>query len=142
MYASINYRDRRILWQEVTVLIDHGYPSIVVGDLNYIDGPDEKREGRPFVEDIESREFGDFLHSGGLVDLGFVGPRFTRYNNRNGGARVWERIDSIFVMATWIHCNPAHLIHHLSRIASNYWPLFLTTDYSTFYRSPFRFEKF
>lgn len=64
------------MW-EVTAFVDQGFPSIVVGDFNYIVGPNEKRGGRLFVEDIGSKEFGEFLHSNGLVDLDFVGPIFT-----------------------------------------------------------------
>lgn len=100
MYISINYRDRKTLWQEVTALIDQGLPSIVVGDFNCIDGPEKKRRGQPFMEDIGSREFGNFLYSNGLVDLGFVGPRFTWCNNRNRGTIVWEGIDRVFAMAS------------------------------------------
>lgn len=78
----------RTLWLEVTALIDQDFSLVIVGDFNCVDGPDEKRGRRPFVEDIKSREFGDFLHSNGLVDLDFVSLRFTWSNNKNGGARV------------------------------------------------------
>lgn len=58
-------------------MIDQGIPFIIVGDFNSIDGPLEKRGGRPFMDDIKSREFKDFLWSNGLVDLDFTSPRFT-----------------------------------------------------------------
>lgn len=83
-------------------MIDQGFPSIVSSDFNYIDGPEEKREGWLFMEDTGSREFAKFLHSNGMVDLSFVGLRFTLYNNWIGGARVWERIYYVFAMANWI----------------------------------------
>lgn len=54
------------------------------------------------MEDIGSRKFGEFLHFNDLVDLSFLGPRFTCHNNRLGGARAWRRIDHVFVMASWI----------------------------------------
>lgn len=58
-------------------MIDEGFPSIIVSDFNCIDRPEEKRGGWPFVEDTVLRKFGEFLHSNGLVDLGFMGLIFT-----------------------------------------------------------------
>lgn len=74
VYASTDYKERRILWDEVIALVDQDIPTMVVGDLNCINQPKDKRSGRPYVEDIGSREFGNFLHSNGLMDLGFMGP--------------------------------------------------------------------
>lgn len=47
------------------------------------------------MEDIGSREFDEFLHFNGIIDLDFVGQRFTWDNNRRGGPGVWEGIDCI-----------------------------------------------
>lgn len=69
-------------------LIEQGIPMIMARGFNCVLGPEDKRSSRPFVEDIGSREFGNFLQSNGLVDLGFAGPRNTWYNNRSGVARV------------------------------------------------------
>ena len=76
MYASIEYRERRVVWHEVARLIDEDVPSLVVGDFNYIDSTQEKRGGRPFTNNIESWQFRDFIRITGLVDLGFFAPRF------------------------------------------------------------------
>lgn len=58
------------------------------------------------------REFNHFLDSNGLLDLGFVGPRFTSCNNRSGSARVWEIIDRVFAIPGWLSLYPNHLVHH------------------------------
>lgn len=58
-------------------MIDQGFPSVIVSDFNCINRLEKKRGGHPFMEDIRSREFGEFLYSNGLVDLSFVGPKFT-----------------------------------------------------------------
>lgn len=76
IYASTDYRKRRFLWKEMTALIDERFLSIIASDFNYIDGPEE-RGGQPFMEATGSNVFGKFLHSNGLVDIGFLGPRFT-----------------------------------------------------------------
>lgn len=96
IYASMDYRELRILWQEVMALIDQDTPTKVARDFNYILGSKNKRDSRPFVKDTASKEFGHFLQSNDLVDLRFVGSCFTWYNNRSRVARMWERIDKIF----------------------------------------------
>lgn len=75
--ASMDYREWKLLWQEVTALVDQGIPIVAAGDFNCILRLEEKRGSRPFIEDLASREFGYFFQSNGLVDLRFVGPRFT-----------------------------------------------------------------
>lgn len=140
VYTSTNYRKRRVLWQEVTTMVDQGFPSIV-GDFNYIDRIDEMRGGWPFMENIGSKKFDEFLHYNGQVDLDFICSRFTWCNNRSSVARVWERTDRIFVMASWIHHHPAHLVCHLSRIAFNYRSLLLTIDSTISYWIPFSIWK-
>lgn len=117
-------------------MVDQGIPSVVIGDFNYIDEPNEKRGGWPFVEDTSSKEFGKFLQYNGLVDLEFLGPRFTWCNNCSCGAKVWKRIDKIFVTPTWIQWHPTHLVPHLPRIASGHCPILLSTNSSSYW-SPF-----
>ena len=131
VYASNNQRERRVVWQEVSAMIDLGIPSVVVGDFNCILEEEDKRGGRPFVEDRATRELANFIQDCGLVDLGFVGPRFTWCNNQSGRARVWEQIDRCLATSNWLQLNPDHLVHHLPRIASNHYPLLLTTSVLT-----------
>lgn len=69
-------------------MIDQGFSTVVASDFNCIDGPEQMRGGQPFVEDIGSREFKEFLYANGLVHLRFVGLRFTRYNNQHEGTKV------------------------------------------------------
>lgn len=100
MYTSTDYRARRVLWQEMTAMIDQGLPTIVVNDFNCIDRFEEKMGGLPFMEDTRSKEFKEFIHTNSLVNLDFAGPSFTWYNNRSGGAIIWERIDRVFMITS------------------------------------------
>lgn len=102
VYASTNYKEQRKVWDEVTALVDQGVPIVVAGDFNCIDWPEDKRGGRPYIKDIGSREYGDFLQSNGSVDLRFVGPHFNWYNNHFGRARVWVRIDKFLTTPSWL----------------------------------------
>ena len=85
VYASIDHVVCRILSHEVTTLIDQGIPTMVGGDFNCIIAPHEKRGGKPYIDDVERKEFRDFIQNNGLVDLGFVGLRFTWCNNHQRG---------------------------------------------------------
>ena len=58
---------------EVSRLVNQDIPSFVARDFNYVDGPQEKRDGRPFSDNIETREF---IMRNGLIDLVFFRPRF------------------------------------------------------------------
>lgn len=45
IYASINYGDRIVFSQEMTALIDQGFPVVVSGDFNCIVGLRRREEG-------------------------------------------------------------------------------------------------
>ncbi|XP_038977767.1 uncharacterized protein LOC120108255 [Phoenix dactylifera] len=141
VYASTDYRTRRILWRELTCLLSQGVPTLVVGDFNCILCPDDKRGGRAYSDSVDRREFREFMGRNGLVDLGFSGPRFTWCNNQQGQARVWERIDRAIASADWIQRFPAYQVSHLARIASDHCPLLISTVSGSVHHSPFRFEK-
>ncbi|XP_038979184.1 uncharacterized protein LOC120109519 [Phoenix dactylifera] len=140
-YASTNHRERRVLWEEATSLIQLGHPVMMAGDFNCIDSPKDKRGGKVFSNNIEVREFQDFIQSNGLADLGFTGPHFTWCNNRLGMARVWERIDRVYAMPGWLQRFPDFLVRHLPRIASDHCPVLVSTPYTFPVHCPFRFEK-
>ncbi|XP_038989856.1 uncharacterized protein LOC120113120 [Phoenix dactylifera] len=141
VYASTDFRMRRILWEELSQLISVGYPMLVAGDFNCITNPSEKMGGRPFTYERKILEFQDFLTSTGLIDLGFVGPRYTWCNNQQGRARVWERLDRAYGTVGWVQHYPEHRVSHLPRIASDHCPLLVSTDVHIPVRPPFRFEK-
>ena len=46
IYASIEYREQRMLWAEISRLLTQDVPSLVVGEFNCIMGLHEKHRGR------------------------------------------------------------------------------------------------
>ncbi|XP_038981158.1 uncharacterized protein LOC120110407 [Phoenix dactylifera] len=141
VYASTDYRVRRVLWQEIASLTAQGVPTVVVGDFNCILSSGDKRGGAAFMDRADRREFRDFVSRTGLVDLGFSGPHFTWCNNQLGSARVWERLDRAFASPDWILRFPTCRVSHLPRIASDHCPLLISTSSGPNHHSPFRFEK-
>jgi len=91
---------------------------------------------------VGSREFINFIQNNGLIDLGFVGPRYTWCNNRSGSARVWKRLDRCYAISNWLTLYSDHTVRHLSRIASDHYPILLSIDHFFQGSRPFRYEKF
>ena len=81
-------------------MMGQGIPTLVVQNLNCINGPQEKSGGRAFVDGVESREFWEFIKVNKLVDLGFISTQFIWFNKYHRGARMWERIDRAFMTAS------------------------------------------
>lgn len=57
-------------------VVGQGISTLVAGDFNCINRSQEKRGGRAFIDGVESKKFWKFIKENGLVDLGFIGPRF------------------------------------------------------------------
>ncbi|XP_059454884.1 uncharacterized protein LOC132185076 [Corylus avellana] len=102
----------------------------------------EKSGSRAFGSSSHG-DFVDFVHSNALVDLGFVGNRFTWSNCRMGRANIRERLDRGLANQSWVHLFPNSLINHFLATQSDHCPLLIST--SSTYRNlpkPFRFEAF
>lgn len=115
---------------------------MILGDFNSILSSIEKCGGRDFGSSSHN-DFADFVHSNALVDLGFVGNKFTRSNHRLRRANIKERLDRGLANHNWVHLFPNSLINHFPATRSNHCPLLLSTIGT--YRNipkPFRFEAF
>lgn len=53
------------LWNEISMLMGQGISTLVAGDFNCIDSPQEKQRGRVFVDGVNSREFWGFIEENG-----------------------------------------------------------------------------
>jgi hypothetical protein len=76
----------------------------------------EKLGGYPIASSFHypSRNFIDYH---GLVDIGFVGNPYTRFNNRKGFATIKERLDRALASLDWVHLHlEFSLIHLLASI--------------------------
>ncbi|GLT67787.1 hypothetical protein SLA2020_400710 [Shorea laevis] len=77
-------------------------PWLCIGDFNMIMNQSDKKGGRPFA--CSSNDpFQSFVHSQGLVDLGFSGNSYTWSNNRDSIHLIQERLDRGLASAQWSH---------------------------------------
>lgn len=70
------------------------------------------------------------LHCG-LIDLGFMGNRFTWNNGREGDAYVQQRLDRACATLEWRELFPQARVCHLKASYSDHIPILLTTRVET-----------
>lgn len=111
-----------------------------MGDFNDISKPSEKFGGRP-PNQGKINNFNNFLNTCGLLDLGFMGTRFTWTNGMTNGQVIRTRIDKCHATANWLALFLESKGQHLPRTRSDHNPIILKTDFrQAIGLKPFRFE--
>ena len=64
--------------------------------------------------------FREIVSRCGLLDLGFVGQKYTWCNGIFGDQRTLVRLDWIFANESWKEGFPNLIVHHVSMAASNH----------------------
>lgn len=99
-------------------------PWVYIGDFNEIQREDEKvGGGRKIWRDISN--FREALTDSGLEDMGFLGPKFTWSNKREGQSMIMERLDRGTCNTSWKHLFPFSVVRHFELWGSNHKPLIL-----------------
>lgn len=97
------------------------------GDFNVIMNSEEKLGGRPHRA-YKSFDFISTMENCGLLDIDFVGPKFTWCNNRRSGKRIWKRLDRVLVNDQWAQKFQTNIIKLLVRTGSDHRPLLMKTS--------------
>lgn len=97
-------------------------PWCCVGDFNVITATEEKKGGVPYNMK-KCFEFISVIEGCGLVDLGFIGQKFTWYNYRGPLFKIWKRHDRTMVNDKWLEIMPLTTVTHLSSVGSDHCPL-------------------
>ena len=101
-YGHLDMSKRQSSWQLIETLhAQCGMPWVVYGDFNEILHPNGKLGWRERVAN-QIRNFRDVLSRCGLVDLGFVGQKYTWCNGRHGEHRTLLRLDRMVANEAWI----------------------------------------
>ncbi|PKA46284.1 Putative ribonuclease H protein [Apostasia shenzhenica] len=132
VYAHKDYLVRRHIWDGISVHLNDTTPAILTGDFNCILSQADKKGGKPFTESLAVHEFASWITSHDLHDLWDEGPCYTWCNNKRGSARIWARLDRIFLNATALSSFTGSRVSHLMRIASDHCPLLLQLMNITF----------
>ncbi|KAI9077148.1 hypothetical protein K1719_040970 [Acacia pycnantha] len=119
-YFSPQLQFRKFLWHDLDHLASNiSSPWLLAGDFNAILHQDERRGGS--VHRARGCSFfNKFLHSNGLVDLEFSGPRFTW---RRGSLLM--RLDRAVCNSFWLQLFPNSSVDHLPKIMSDHRPIMI-----------------
>jgi hypothetical protein len=143
VYAPPTSQDQSVFWDFLFDLGNSfGGAWLLLGDFNSILSSSKKSGGRDFGFSSHGN-FVDFVHSNALVDLGFVGNKFTWSNCRASRANIRERLDRGLANQSWVHLIPNSLVNHFLVTQSDRYPILVST--AGCYRNipkPFRFEAF
>jgi hypothetical protein len=97
---------------------------LIFGNFNIVLNSDEKLGGNP-INTILSDTFHNTLNSCNLIDLGYIGEKFTWANNQANKSHIQERLDRFLATNTWSTNFPIHTNNHLLRYASDHCPMLL-----------------
>lgn len=136
LYASPHVTIRNYLWDFIQTLGRIiSLPWLLIGDWNQVVNAEDKQGRRP-VSSAQSAPLLRTVTACSLVDLGFLGSRFTWTNKRSGMALIQERIDRVWCNAGWFHLFPTTTVRHLVRGHSDHSPILLTSTPDLHRQSP------
>lgn len=118
IYGSPNPALRESLWQDLSTTMENCHrPWLLAGDFNATLQLDDRkggaRRGLPGCASFQS-----FVQTNSLIDLGFVGPKYTW---RRGTLLV--RFDRALANSNWAASFPCSTVHHLPKLKSDHRPL-------------------
>ena len=124
IYASNDYLERRILWNDLsqlnsTVIAACNSPWILSGDFNVCLNLDEMSSDSVLSTDI--RDFKDFVNSRELFDLNYSGKFFTWWDC-NTLHPTYKKLDRVLVNDAWISGFPHSRAQFLARGLSDHSP--------------------
>ncbi|XP_030963604.1 uncharacterized protein LOC115984727 [Quercus lobata] len=116
-------------------------PWLCGGDFNELLKSHEKRGGRPHPYG-QMQKFREVLDECRLMDLGFIGKKFTWFKNYPSGG-LWERLDRAISTAEWLDCFPATKVRSFVCGQSDHSPIFILPEGILVKpQRPWRFEQF
>ncbi|XP_025704008.1 uncharacterized protein [Arachis hypogaea] len=143
VYASPQEGIRKNLWENLKRLADATTDAwMVIGDFNEIAEEGEKKGGAR-ADQHACRRFKNWIQSCNLLDLGFVGSKYTwKGGQRDGMERVFKRLDRGLANAEWRRRYMNARVDILPRVNSDHHPLLvnLTPGMRLLGERSFRFE--
>ncbi|GKU96985.1 hypothetical protein SLEP1_g10165 [Rubroshorea leprosula] len=140
----LNFEIRSLLWENLKQFSQSiNGPWVVIGDFNDVTAQNENFDGN-LVPQYRICAYTDCMNSCDLLDIGFMGPKFTWVNKRDNHQLIRERLDRAWANPAWKILFPEATLIHLPHVYSDHCPIVLSLE-QTFpcsNRKPFRLEKF
>ncbi|KAL5842636.1 hypothetical protein ACOSQ3_013239 [Xanthoceras sorbifolium] len=96
-----------------------------MGDFNEIVSSEEKRGGRVV---FSKSGFAEWIYRNKMVDIGFIGRKYTWKTNKGVGKEIWVRLDKAICSMDWRVKFSERFIRHLPRLNSDHCPILLHLD--------------
>ncbi|KAK9937007.1 hypothetical protein M0R45_013825 [Rubus argutus] len=136
LYASPTATIRNTLWDYLDGLSSSlNLPWMIAGDFNELICCADRNFG-PVIRN--GGRLKDWIHRKALIDMGFIGSKFTWTNNR-----IKERLDRAFCNDEWRMLYPEAFVQHLPRMKSDHCPIIIQLFSNTSLNRlacPFRFQ--
>ncbi|GKV21679.1 hypothetical protein SLEP1_g31635 [Rubroshorea leprosula] len=144
IYGRPQIATRALLWNELSTIAENiSMPWMMIGDFNDVLDQSEKFGGNRICQ-ARFRAYLECMNNCNMIDLGFVGNRFTWINMRFSHQLIRERLDRAWENPEWKLLFPEATLFHLPRTSSDHCPILL--DLKPFTprtgSRPFRMEKF
>ncbi|KAJ1418141.1 Zinc knuckle CX2CX4HX4C [Sesbania bispinosa] len=129
IYGYLEVQNKKLTWEVLKrIHRDVGeVPWLCFGDMNQVMSNDEKRGGNLIPESM-LRGFGECVQLCGLIDLGYVGPKFTWDNRQKEELNIKARLDRFFACSRWQDMFPSSVVYHLGHYPSDHCPILLDTN--------------
>ncbi|OMO86377.1 reverse transcriptase [Corchorus capsularis] len=142
VYANPDHDSRALLWDYLSLLNSNlNHPWLWIGDFNEPLRSSDKFGGRS-INIARSALLNDCINSCGMIDVGFVGPKFTWSNSQPLNTLIQERIDRAWVNHSWLDVFPNSIVFHLVKTCSDHCPFLFATEVKNpvLLDKPFRFQ--
>ncbi|XP_019251096.1 PREDICTED: uncharacterized protein LOC109230012 [Nicotiana attenuata] len=135
VYGLHTIKDREPLWAKLRQINSMQQGSwLAMGDFNAILHVNDRQHGTE-VQDMEVKDFKEYMMDIGMSELQYMGREYTWTNNH-----VYSRIDRGLVNIDWMMNMPALKIQVLEPLISDHSPLkLMITQVNRKKSSPFRF---
>ncbi|XP_040987651.1 uncharacterized protein LOC121235368 [Juglans microcarpa x Juglans regia] len=114
---------------------------VILGDYNILRNDSEWRGGCLRLL-MAMEEFCSFIDTGGLVEIPFLGNKFSWCNEQSGMARLWAQLDKDLCNLKFLELFPSVHNHYLPRRSSDHSPMLLglSATLSRYGPSSFKFH--
>lgn len=119
LYASPNSSTGRHLWGKL-YSIEVSLPWVVVGDFNCVLKDDERSSNTG-----ASTSFQNWVPGCGLIDMGFIGPKYTWSQENDLVTRKTSKLDRDLCYDAWRRTFAKATIRHLNHAYSDHCPILL-----------------
>lgn len=119
VYASSQLSARQFIWGKLNEL-EVKTPWALIGDFNYVLKTEERSSNSG-----ASSSFIDWVDGNGLVDLGFIGSKFTWSYGTSVETRRTARLDRALCCNEWRRLFPEAIVRHLNHAYFDHCPVLL-----------------